>query len=358
MQPNPNGELAIQNPVLPVSGAIAWGMNAPERGISNPQLEFSTPRRAHWIDDGRRRWRRNRYVQLLCMYGDARRVNVRFSYLFIASALSVALSAVALICYFFLQVNPKLNEEEGSGCNWNDSQLAYNAKVLLLYFLWFAVTRLALFIPCILARVAAIQTRTHGFCRTYCVHLLIRDGPLYIFVVGSLLFWFNFARVPNCGDVNSPLFEVLRIFSSFACGLSLLCIMVVYWHNKLITLALDATYGLEPNRGAPPETLQQLETVFFDPDMFGDEDGKTYPAECSICLGSWEMADVIKVTPCSHAFHEECIGSWLKNARTCAICRMDLTCQADNPQLSAQTIGANNDNPVFEANPSNEFNEV
>lgn len=35
------------------------------------------------------------------------------------------------------------------------------------------------------------------------------------------------------------------------------------------------------------------------------QEGKAYPSECAICLGSWERDDVIKATPCGHAFHKD-----------------------------------------------------
>lgn len=75
---------------------------------------------------------------------------------------------------------------------------------------------------------------------------------------------------------------------------------------------------------APPETVDRLETVAYDEGVFGDVEGARYPTECSICLESWEMSDSIKVTPCRHVFHEDCLRHWLRKARTCAVCRRDL----------------------------------
>ena len=45
---------------------------------------------------------------------------------------------------------------------------------------------------------------------------------------------------------------------------------------------------------APPDTLNKLETIGYAAEQFGDEEGKTYPSECAICLGGWEPNDEIK----------------------------------------------------------------
>mmetsp|Transcript_40682 Transcript_40682/g.107468 ORF Transcript_40682/g.107468 Transcript_40682/m.107468 type:complete len:125 (-) Transcript_40682:21-395(-) len=106
--------------------------------------------------------------------------------------------------------------------------------------------------------------------------------------------------------------------------LAVLSMAMAYWHNKLLFDAVREWY--EPqDRSAPPDTINKLQTVTYDRSLFGDGEGQRYPAECAICLGSWEEEDVIKTTQCQHAFHEECIGNWLRTARTCALCRQDLT---------------------------------
>ncbi|KAL3077832.1 hypothetical protein niasHS_011635 [Heterodera schachtii] len=47
--------------------------------------------------------------------------------------------------------------------------------------------------------------------------------------------------------------------------------------------------------------------------------------ECTICLGEIEKETPVKLLailePCKHIFHNECIFEWLKNHKTCPICR-------------------------------------
>lgn len=277
-----------------------------------------------------------RLLAVICMHNHPARLTVHYSLRFSILVGVVAFISTCWIGNFFFSVLPILNEESTlSECSYALNQLKYNANVLFIYFVWFSMARMCLFVPCILARVARIQSRTHGFCRTYCVHLVVRDGPIYILVVGSVLFWFNILQSPGCEESNPSLYQTLKVYAVFSCLLASACVIVVYWHNKHIanTLFFNA-WAPEVWRGAPPDTLIKLETRKHNPDDFGDEDGKTYPSECAICLQTWEPDDDIKVTPCGHAFHQDCIGGWLRSARTCALCRKDLVVLTAEMQTS------------------------
>ena len=49
-----------------------------------------------------------------------------------------------------------------------------------------------------------------------------------------------------------------------------------------------------------------------------------YPQECCICIGDFATGEVIVVTDCRHVFHKVCCQEWLRQARTCPVCRMDI----------------------------------
>lgn len=237
-------------------------------------------------------------------------------------------------------------------CKYNESQLRYNAKILFVYFAWFIIARLSLFLPCVAARVIRVQSRTHGFCHAYCVHLLLRDGPLYIFVMGSLLFWFHLMQSPVCEERSPNFYRALKLYAIYSNLVSVFCLVLAHWHNKLMADAAGDAFGRDGRQSAPPDTVHKLETRAYDETIFGDEEGKLYPSECPICLSQWEAEDAIKVTPCGHAFHEECIGNWLRAARTCALCRQDLAAMtafapapSGNGAPAAQLLGS----PVAQA---------
>jgi len=259
---------------------------------------------------------------------------IRYPARFKALVAIVLLLSASWVGNYLITVLPVIDEHKHSPCQYNDNQLTYNAKMLFVYFAWFFMARCSLFMPCVATRVARIQSRTHGFCRTYLVHLVLRDGPLYIFFVGSFLFWFHLMQSQNCEEKSPRLYQILHVYAIYSCMLSLFCLALAYWHNKLLVEGRDG-YRIE-NQSAPRDTLEKLETRRYDESVFGDEEGKTYPSECPICLATWEPSDEIKVTPCGHAFHKECIGNWLTTARTCALCRQDLTKRGSRPPSESE----------------------
>lgn len=49
------------------------------------------------------------------------------------------------------------------------------------------------------------------------------------------------------------------------------------------------------------------------------------PFDCAVCLCEFEAEDQLRLLPkCSHAFHLECIDTWLLSHSTCPICRRSL----------------------------------
>lgn len=238
-----------------------------------------------------------------------------------------SLSGLWLVSYFFI-VLPAADKYGDDNCQYKENRLADSARFLVVYFAWFILTRLALLVPCIGSRVARVRSQTHGFCRTYCVHLLVRDGPLFAFVAGSLLLWFHLDQSPSCQAEAPELYSVLKPYAVYSGIYSLCCLILASWHNNILMEAVSrpasvATLAL-PNPAASKDMMEKLEVIPYRAEDFGDEDGQKYPAECAICLLSWEESDVIKVTPCHHVFHQECLGNWLQTATTCALCRRSL----------------------------------
>ncbi|MBU38167.1 MAG: hypothetical protein CMA59_01435 [Euryarchaeota archaeon] len=45
---------------------------------------------------------------------------------------------------------------------------------------------------------------------------------------------------------------------------------------------------------------------------------------CTICLGDYESGEELRLLPCGHCFHAECVDAWLQINRICPICKVDV----------------------------------
>jgi endogenous inhibitor of DNA gyrase (YacG/DUF329 family) len=46
-------------------------------------------------------------------------------------------------------------------------------------------------------------------------------------------------------------------------------------------------------------------------------------AECAVCLTEFGEREAGRLLPwCGHAFHEQCIATWLRVSTTCPLCRV------------------------------------
>ena len=87
---------------------------------------------------------------------------------------------------------------------------------------------------------------------------------------------------------------------------------------------------------APPDCIELLHQVHLG------EMGENCPQECCICMEDFLMVDSIVQTDCGHVLHKSCCSVWLRQARTCPVCRADIpNAQQErmrNQQQSSQQI--------------------
>ncbi|WVZ73333.1 hypothetical protein U9M48_021652 [Paspalum notatum var. saurae] len=66
--------------------------------------------------------------------------------------------------------------------------------------------------------------------------------------------------------------------------------------------------------------------VFLYRNVVGTKD----PFDCAVCLCEFEPDDQLRLLPrCSHAFHLECIDTWLLSHSTCPLCRRSLLAELE-----------------------------
>lgn len=72
------------------------------------------------------------------------------------------------------------------------------------------------------------------------------------------------------------------------------------------------------NSGINPLVIESLPVFRFGSLIGGPKDG----LDCAVCLNRFEPAEVLRLLPkCKHAFHVECVDTWLDSHSTCPLCR-------------------------------------
>jgi len=197
---------------------------------------------------------------------------------------------------------------------------------------WFALTRALLLLPPVAIRAAKLFSQRRTNYKAVGMRLFLFDVPLFMYIVAALASSVNWVVFlyshGNEHEISalSKLPVMLHIIHSNS--MIVFVVVLANWHAYLMSA------NAEPQslqlHGTPQDIVGRLETCTCNEGIFGDEESRFHPEVCIICLGAWEPLDRIKVTPCHHAFHEDCLVSWLKTASTCVLCRQDLCKPAEN----------------------------
>lgn len=134
---------------------------------------------------------------------------------------------------------------------------------------------------------------------------------------------------------------------------------------KFLTKHHSSSNSHRSNRfpdGSPSDALQrQLQQLFHLHDsgldqtfidalpvfMYKEVVGASEPFDCAVCLCEFSDNDKLRLLPtCSHAFHINCIDTWLLSNSTCPLCRNTLF----DPGFSL-------DNPIFDFDDPREADE-
>ncbi|KAK6318079.1 hypothetical protein J4Q44_G00113700 [Coregonus suidteri] len=65
--------------------------------------------------------------------------------------------------------------------------------------------------------------------------------------------------------------------------------------------------------------IERLPTKTYDP---AHSAGKT---QCQICFSDYTEGELLRMLPCLHDYHVQCIDRWIKENTTCPICRIDIS---------------------------------
>jgi hypothetical protein len=59
-----------------------------------------------------------------------------------------------------------------------------------------------------------------------------------------------------------------------------------------------------------------------------------WETDCAVCLGEFELEEMVRELPCDHIFHNDCILNWFIKAKSpaCPLCRSILAEPSQDPQ--------------------------
>lgn len=142
----------------------------------------------------------------------------------------------------------------------------------------------------------------------------------------------------SSGSKISPgvlFFIVILAVIFFISGVLHLLLRFLMKHRPSLSFSQSSRTTQEiPNSGAVQRQLQQLfhlhdsglDQAFIDAlPVFSYKDimgGLKEPFDCAVCLCEFSDQDGLRLLPlCGHAFHIECIDTWLLSNSTCPLCR-------------------------------------
>ena len=72
------------------------------------------------------------------------------------------------------------------------------------------------------------------------------------------------------------------------------------------------------------QEIEKLRIIKFDPTMAKGKDENDCCVKCLVCQFQYEEGETIRVLPCGHMFHDECVDQWLSTKDHCPYCRQSI----------------------------------
>jgi hypothetical protein len=83
-------------------------------------------------------------------------------------------------------------------------------------------------------------------------------------------------------------------------------------------LRLDELNGVV-KKGLTSQQIRSLPLIPFQKGTKSEEECK-----CFVCFETFNNGDKVMLLPCLHSYHPDCISGWLKDNRSCPVCRVEV----------------------------------
>eukprot|EP01084_Bolivina_argentea_P258989 436843_1 len=79
------------------------------------------------------------------------------------------------------------------------------------------------------------------------------------------------------------------------------------------------------NNGVNKEIIERLPTFIYCINNNTNSNGECSDNQCRICLEYYIEGDTLRILPCFHFYHSQCIDTWLvKMSSKCPICKTSI----------------------------------
>ena len=72
------------------------------------------------------------------------------------------------------------------------------------------------------------------------------------------------------------------------------------------------------NKGLTKNQFEKLPEVKYDKDKYSEN------YQCIICMEEFKIKEKVKLLPCGHIFHKNCIKEWLLKQKSCPFCKSEI----------------------------------
>lgn len=202
-----------------------------------------------------------------------------------------------------------------------------------------------------------IPVRVIAYNVTYLLYafMVLRLGILSVFTDGD----------SNCRDTAPELVNASAAFVSLSIA-AWLTIICGYLLPFIVVAALLTCNGYNPSSsshqtnagatqpvypaayattGAPPGTIELLSVRRLE------DFPQHYPQECCICMEPFGHYTVVE-TSCKHVFHKQCCREWLRQARSCPVCRMDIPASCEVGLSTSERSASATEGPQIPIGPT------
>ncbi|EGR32950.1 ring finger lim domain interacting, partial [Ichthyophthirius multifiliis] len=84
----------------------------------------------------------------------------------------------------------------------------------------------------------------------------------------------------------------------------------------------------ENQKGLTKEEINSIPCIIYTRRKIRNKQDKnanfSTKTSCSICINDYSEGEYIKILPCSHQFHKNCIDKWFQDNSNCVVCKQNV----------------------------------